>query len=182
MKLRDIRKMNSPNDGTRTLQESIAIPEVASALAAWQEKNVLNGVLIGGCAVSYYVRPRGTTDVDYLSRKDDDIPGDVVGFKRIRKGAFEHKPTGVEVEVISPQAINLSQELTQYVFKTAKNIGGIYVASPTGLVALKLQRMKRYDEGDIAALAKLGTVDLTDCPITDEQRETYSQILQKNIS
>jgi len=180
MKLRDIRKMNTINDGTRTLSESIAIPEVASALLDWKKETGLTGILIGGCAVSYYARPRGTTDVDYLFLVESDIPNDVKGFKRIRKGAFEHRDTGVEIEVITPSSINISQELVKYVFKTANLIDGIRIASPSGLVALKLQRLKKYDEGDIVALVELGSVDLTDAPITDEQRKFYVQIIQKN--
>lgn len=181
MKLRDIRKMNGPNDGTRLLEESIAIPEVAAALMQWKKETGLKGVLIGGCAVSYYTRPRGTTDVDYLFMSDNDFPNEVSGFRRNRKGAFEHKETGVEVEIVSPQSINISKELLKKVFETAKQIDGINIASPSGLVALKLQRMKKYDEGDIAALSQSNEIELTDWPITKEQFETFNQIVRKNI-
>lgn len=181
MKLREIRKMNFINDGSRSLFESIAIPEVEYSLKNWK-KNTINdlGILIGGCAVSYYTRPRGTTDADILYSSTADIPNYVEGFKRNRPGAFENKVTGVEIEVLTPTSIGLSPALAQKVFDTKQTIDGTFVASPSALAALKLQRMKRYDEGDIASLIETGLVDLSDWPISDDQLKLYNEILEKN--
>jgi hypothetical protein len=180
MRLRDLSKMNVINDGSRTLFESVAIPEVEAALKDWIRAGVTSGVLIGGIAVGYYARPRGTTDVDVLFMQPEDIPNDINGFKRTRPGAFQHKNTHVEVEVVTPGSINLSPELAQRVFDTAVLSDGVLVASPTGLVALKLQRMKRYDEGDIVALVETGKVDLTGWPITQAQAELFNTIVARN--
>jgi hypothetical protein len=180
MRLRDLEKMNKPNDGTRTLFESIAIPEVGAALRDWIREGVSSGVLIGGIAVGYYARPRGTTDVDVLFLSNADIPNELAKFKRTRPGAFQHKPTHVEVEVVTPAAINLSMELAQKVFETALVSDGVRVASPTGLVALKLQRMKRYDEGDIVALLETGQVNLEGWPISAAQLEVFKSIIARN--
>jgi hypothetical protein len=180
MKLRDLIKMNSINDGTRTLSESIAIPEVLQALEDWKRETNQIGVLIGGCAVSYYARPRGTTDVDFLFLTSNEIPSKVKGFKRTQLGAFQHNKTHVEIEVVTPSSINLDLNLAKLVIDTAILIDGLYIASPTGLVALKLQRMKRYDEGDIAALIETGKVDLANWPISPEQYKIFKQIEEKN--
>ena len=180
MKIRDIYKMNSINNGTRSLFESVALPEVANALKDWKTYFNGNGILIGGSAVSYYARPRATFDIDILFLSDIDIPTQVENFKHIRPGSFQHNKTHVEIEVISPQSINIPIELVQKVFDTAIITDGIMVASPSGLVALKLQRMKRYDEGDIVALIETGKVDLTGWPLTDDQLKTFNRIVKTN--
>lgn len=172
--------MNLINDGSRTLFESIAIPEVLQALKDWKKETGQVGVLIGGCAVSYYARPRGTTDVDFLFLTPADVPSEVKGFKRTRPGAFQHNKTHVEVEVVTAASVNLDVKLAKQVIDTAVLIDGSFVASPSGLVALKLQRLKRYDEGDIAALIETGKVDLTGWPITKEQRKVFDEIMKKN--
>lgn len=174
MKLRNLAKMNTINNGTRSLAESIVIPEVIQALNDWKQSTRSNSVLIGGLAASYYTRPRGTTDADFLFMSENDIPNDVRGFKRIRPGAFLHKATHVEVEVVTPQSINITLDLVRKVFETAIDVDGIKIASPTGIVALKLQRLKRYDQGDIVALIETGKVDLTGWPISPEQLTTFN--------
>ena len=181
MKLRDITKLNSPNDGTRTLFESIAVPEVEQALIDWKRNFQGNSVLIGGLAAGYYARPRQTTDIDILFLTPQDIPLNVNGFKRIRVGAFQHNRTHVEIEVVSPESFNgnVPISLVHKVFETAIESNGIRVASPSGIVALKLCRMKRFDEGDIWSLIETGKVDLTGWPISQEHLVIYQSILDK---
>jgi len=179
VKLRDLIKMNHMNDGTRTLSESIAILEVLQAMMDWKRETGAVGVLIGGCAVSYYAKPRGTTDIDFIFLSDADIPREVKGFKRTRPGAFQHELTHVEVEVVTPAAINISEKLVKTVIDTAENVDGMMIASPSGLVALKLQRLKRYDEGDIIALLETGNVNLNGWPVTPEQLNKLEEIRKK---
>jgi hypothetical protein len=57
--MRKIGKMNRPNDGTRTLFESVMSPEIIAALKDWVKANA-GGILIGGLAISHYVKPRMT--------------------------------------------------------------------------------------------------------------------------
>jgi hypothetical protein len=178
LKIRDIIKMNSCNDGTRTLHESIAVPEVNSALIDW--KNACNaGVLIGGAATGYYTKPRMTMDVDFLCMSTDEVPASMPQFKKNRTHAYIHNKTHVEVEIITPAHINISHELASKVIDTANESDGIKIASPSGIVALKLQRMARYDEGDIWSLIETGLVDLTEWPLADHQIEIYNNILEK---
>ncbi len=179
MFLRDLSKMNIPNDGTRTLFESIAIPEVEQALKDWKKQVGSIGVLIGGAAAGFYTKPRSTTDIDILFLSLAEIPKHVSGFKRIRPGAFQHDKTHVEIEVIAPESINLPIEMVKHVFATSEISDGIRVASPSGLVALKLFRMKRYDEGDIWSLVETGKVDLSGWQLPTAQLALYNGILQK---
>lgn len=178
MLLRDLLKMNSINDGTRDLIESTVIPEVAQALRDWGIATSTNAVLIGGLATSFYVRPRSTTDIDLLFMSVGDVPSFVNGFKKIRNNAFHHNKTHVEVELILPSSINIPQEIVEKVFKTSIVINGIRVASPSGIVALKLHRLKRYDSGDIVALIETGKVDLTGWGLTDIQLDVFEKIKQ----
>ena len=165
-------KLNRPNDGTRTLFESIAVPEVNQALQAWN-KAYHSGVLIGGCALSYYVRPRATMDVDVLFLTKDDIPRQVEGFKRTRPSAFQHNKTHVEVEVVSPELIGISGSLTKMVFDTANTSNGIKIASPEGIVALKLGRFSRQDQADIESLMQSYPIDLPAWPLDVKETQNY---------
>lgn len=180
MMLRDIIKMNTPNDGTRTLFESVVVPEVLAALTDWRNATSGAGVLIGGLAVSYYAKSRQTMDVDIMFLNPADIPEQVAGFKRTRPGAFQHNRTHVEIEVLSPATINLPQHIANKVAETAVDTDGVQVASPSAIVALKLHRMKRYDDGDIAAMIETGNVDLTDWELTPEQLNTFAEIVKRN--
>jgi len=163
-----MRKLSVPNDGTRTLVESIAIPEVAKALRDFEMGVGDNCVLVGGCALCYYTRPRMTTDIDVLFLKSADIPTTINKFKHNRLHAFEHRQTGVEVEVLTPEHINLPKDIAEKVFSTAILANGLKIASPTGLVAMKLQRLKFNDIGDIIGLIETGRVDLTGWPISEK--------------
>jgi hypothetical protein len=73
--------MQTINDGTRSLIESIMMPEVITALRNWAKAKAPS-VLIGALALSYYVKPRFTQDIDFLFAKDADVPDSVPGFTR----------------------------------------------------------------------------------------------------
>lgn len=171
-----INKMYHINDGSRSLFESIAIPEVEEALKDWI-KHSKSGVLIGGAAMGYHGRPRATFDIDLLFFHPSDIPSHVEGFKRTRPGAFQHKPTHVEVEVCSPASFPaLTPELTKKVIDTAIFTDGMRVATPSAIVALKLQRLKRNDIGDIVQMIETGKVDLSDFPLSEKNRIDFEEI------
>lgn len=170
-----IERMHHINDGSRPLFESVAVPEVIHALKDWA-REVHDGILIGGLAMGYHGRPRATFDVDILFLTPSQIPLHVEGFKRIRPGAFLHKSTHVEVEVLSPQSINLNPELAEQVAATATQSDGIKVASPSGIVALKLQRLKRNDIGDIVQMIETGHVDLSGFTLSLKNMQDFEEI------
>lgn len=103
---------------------------------------------------------------------DNDIPTSVVGFKRTRPHSFLHLKTHVEVEVLSPDYLNIPKDLFKKVSETAEITSGsfgIKTASPNGIAALKLFRGSLKDLGDIEGLIEAGNhIDLTDWPIPEE--------------
>jgi hypothetical protein len=173
-------KLNKENDGSRSLLESIAVPEVSAALNDWIN-NAHSGVLIGGNAMSYYGKPRATMDVDILFLNTIDIPSEIPGFKRIRNGAFQHDKTHVEIEVITPSSINISPNLVNVVCQTALEINGYRVASPSGIVALKLQRLKNNDIGDIVQMINTGKVDLSEFPLSEKNLQDFEEIQKRFV-
>ena len=170
-------QLNKFQDGTRNLFESIAIPEVAMALQDWNKQHGNSGLVIGGCAASYHTRPRATTDLDVLYMSSDDIPHTVDGFKRTRPGAFQHNATHVEVEVTHPGSFDVPHEIIKAAHDDAETINGVKVASPSGIVALKLHRLKGNDIGDIVSMYNTGRVDLSKYPLKDHQIEKYNHII-----
>jgi len=173
--LRNISKMRTHNLGDRTLFESIMSPEVLAALRDWEAAGG-NGVLIGGVGLSYYAKPRMTQDVDLIFLTPSEIPVEVPGFRRHRRGAFEHKRTGVEVEVLTPETINVSPVLIQQVIDNAVKSDGVRIASPSGIVALKLQRYRRQDQADIVALISTGKVDISQFDLNPLQKQQYAEL------
>lgn len=163
-----------PNDGTRPLLESIVVPEVQVALQDWAKAST-SGVLIGGLALSYWGLPRYTTDVDYLFALASDIPTTISGFKRVRSHSFQHNAT--HVEVLDAAYLKMDPALATKIIQDAVLTDGIRVASPSGLVASKLNRFNKYDQGDIEQLYKAGKVDLTGYPLTVEMKQKYDQLL-----
>lgn len=170
-------------DLSRPLLESIIVPEVTSALKKWIGLSDIPGILIGGLALSFYAKPRYTADIDVLFLSDRDIPDQIPGFKKIRSHSFQHNDTHVEVEVLSPSFLGLPEELVKKVTETAIESGGMKVASPSGLVALKLFRDSLKDDADIQDLLLTGKVDLQ--PFTpwlnQQQIERFENIQEKTI-
>lgn len=82
------------------------------------------------------------------------VPDSIEGFKKIRPHAFEHISTGVEVGVFSASFLNIKSELIAKVRATAHLSDGLLIASPEGLIVLKLHRWSRQDQADIEAIWK----------------------------
>lgn len=155
----NLRNMSFSSSPVSKLDKAALIPEVSHALLAWAKAQAgsKKGVLIGGLALSFYVKPRETTDVDVLFLSKNDIPETRPGFKRTRAGAFQENKTHVEVEVVHPAAIHLPSAIAAMVFDTAVEHDGMLVASVEGLIALKLfgaDTLKREfkDLADVVAL------------------------------
>ena len=179
MKLRDLRKCNGPNDGTRTLFESILADAVLTAFTDWcGATSTKDFVVIGGLALSYYGKPRTTVDADLLFLTRDRVPFYVEGFKKNRPSAFIHKDTHMEVEVLTPETINLPRHIAEKIHETARVDGKVRVASPSGLIVSKLGRFSWQDRADIAQLCTLHDIDLEPFGIPDEWMERYKMIAE----
>jgi hypothetical protein len=116
---------------------------------------IQNAVVIGTLAVNFYAKPRYTSEIDIL------IPDD----KQIE--ALQGTHVDVELQILTPDSINLSDAIAANVFGTATTQDGILVASREGLIALKLfgatQSARRYyqEAADVVSLLVDHEVDLT---------------------
>ena len=180
-----VEGFNRVNDSTlsRPLLESVIAPEVTAALKQWIGSAEVPGVLIGGLALSFYVKPRYTMDVDVLYLSDRDIPKNINGFKKTRTHSFQHKQTHVEVKVLSPEFLKIPTELANKIGETAVVSSGMKVASKGGLIALKLQRGNLQDQADIVALLQTGNVDMDPFrPLLNEKQKELLDKLYLEIS
>ncbi len=162
-RLRNMEVANHVNAGSRTLAQSVLVPEVLSALRDWASatSTQLQVLLIGGLAVSHYVRPRATMDIDMLFLSASQVPHEVLGFRRVRDHAFRHNATHVEVEVLDTGFLKLPKNLFLALWQDVlKDESGFYIPSPTGLTALKLFRFSRQDQADIEALVNFATKEV----------------------
>ncbi len=142
------------------------VPEVQHALKKWI-KNSGTGVLIGGLALSFYAKPRETTDIDLMFLSDEAVPKQVPGFRKHRARAFEDIETNVEIEVCSPKSFHVPEWIFQRVEKESKEVNGIKVASAEGMIVLKLysadeHKRRLKDMADIVAILENNDVDIRD--------------------
>ncbi len=179
MKIRNVGKLNIVNDAahSRSLFESIMMPELISALRDWTEA-AGGGVLVGTAALSFHVRPRMSHDIDFLFIDDADIPTAIPGFSRISPVRLRHNRTGVEVTVVTPDAIQIPLEVAEEVDRMAIVSDGVRVVSESGLVALKLFRRSRQDEADIVASVKTDRVDLSTFPLSAERMAAFRELVE----
>ena len=130
-------------------------------------------LLIGGTALGAYLPARNTFDIDFAVRSKEDIDSIAIKvaskFRRHRTSAIEHRKTGVEVEFVYPELVGLNPKLLELAFSEARGDGGVLVASPKFLIALKLGRAcgsnsrAMIDRGDILGLSEaFGKQDLSD--------------------
>ncbi len=93
-----------------------------------------------------------TFDADFLYTSDADIPISIEGFRKARTPAFIHRGTGIEFEMLSSEYLKVDKATVKKVFDTCVKSEGFKIASPEGLVAMKLCRWNRQDQADCAAV------------------------------
>lgn len=176
------RKSKWINNGFRTLMESIIPNEVILTLRDWKDNYSNNNyVMIGGLAMSYYNRPRYTEDVDLIFLSDDEIPNNVLKFRKNRRHSFEHIKTGVEIETLSPYSINKDEYFFKAIFDDCIETDGIKIASPVSLIALKLGRFNNTDKSDISFLYKYCIeqdieIDLTKYKLSEIELDNFEEL------
>ena len=180
-----LRSMAAYRIAATNLSHVAMIPEVQHALVEWIKSTTPTnrGVLIGGLAMSFYAKPRTTDDVDLLFLEASEIPGEVVGFKRYRPGAFREKETHVDIEVTTPASFDLlTPAVARKVMETAVEFDGLKVASREGMLALKLcgaqtPKRKFKDLADVVSLLD-GNVGLPmdDWPLSNEALRLLGEI------
>jgi hypothetical protein len=179
--------MKTINDGTRTLFESVLVPEIIVALEDFKKtEHHDNFVIIGGIALSYYVKPRNTQDIDVLILSDVMIPDTIPGFKKNRAHAFENQKTGVELEIVTPEYVGMPINVVKHIIDTSVVKDDLRIASPSGLVASKLFRLSAQDVADIIALINSCEIDLSGFGLPQDKLEKYIGLIdaaekEKNI-
>jgi hypothetical protein len=148
----------------------------------WNKNSINKCILIGGVALSYYVKPRTTQDIDVLFLYKEDIPNEINKFKRTRNGAFQHNKTHVEVEVVTPNMINIPFNVAQKIFDTSlKNNNQISIASPSGLVVSKLFRFNFIDMGDIQNLILSHQIDISEFELEQHYIDRFNFVKNQNL-
>ena len=173
---RKLTKMQTVNDGTRSLIESVMNPELIVALQDWS-KSTVSGVLIGGLALSFHCKPHYTGDIDCLFPEPSGVLNVVRGFSRVGSG-FRHDRTGIAVDVFTPASINIPREIVEQVIRTATQSNGICVASAPGLVAIKLFRLSQRDKADVVDLIKTGHADLAGWPLSPKMLAAFEDLVE----
>lgn len=170
-----------------SLATASLVPEVRFTLTEWKKvvkEHKLDCVLIGGVALSFYVKPRYTEDLDFLFLHRSAIPAAVNGFKRIRPGAFQENKTHIPVEVVTPTSFypELPIDLVAKVLDTAIIVDGLKVASREGMIALKLcsaEKPDRYhkDVADLEGLVRSNmSVTMQDWPLSQDNRDLFAKV------
>lgn len=163
-------KCRYPNIGQRNLIESLhGFPEVLSAIKdfsriPWKNKPIL----VGGMAIAYWARGRMTYDADFLFLSEYRLAkarlliGASSKFKVLQGHYIEHKSSGVTLDLLTPEFINLPVEYLNYIYRTTKVDSGVRIASVEGLILMKLSSNRGYkDLADIELLLENPTIDLT---------------------
>jgi hypothetical protein len=139
MRLRKLTKMQTVNDGTRSLIESIMSPEVIVALRDWVRSTrsaaarKAGGVVIGGLGLSYHCKPSYTQDIDLLFLEPAAIPHHVRGFTGTAPERFRHDRRQIEVHVAIPLSIGMPDEIAEHVIRTANRSNGILGGDRIGI-------------------------------------------------
>jgi hypothetical protein len=149
-----------------------------------------NYSIIGGIAIGKYTAPRNTMDIDVIVKNDGDISKieeEVKSkFKRTRSHAFEHKSTGVEVEVLTPEFLCVNGKMINDAINKSIDDDGAMVVSPKYLIALKLcravskNRKSLQDKYDITNIIDgYKNIDMSDVDLTKEEIDLYNELLKE---
>lgn len=132
----------------------------------------------GGLLASHYSTHRATEDVDIFILSDAELVEftNLPNFKKIRPHALEHLPTGVVVEIISPEFVKGDPILFKRVLTDRIFDGDIPILTPGGLVAMKLMRGSHRDKDDILRILRKHEIDLSDYPLTKKQAELLDNL------
>lgn len=125
---------------------------------------------------------RKTTDSDFLFLSENDIPINVTNFKKVRKHAFRHINTHVEIETLTHSFLSIDENIAKLVFDTAYDKGDYKIASPSAIIALKLYRLSINDINDIKGLFDNYIIDLKNyIPFLSDKALKNLSIVEKEL-
>jgi hypothetical protein len=177
MAIRNLSKMRTSNDGTRSLFESAMLVELISALQDWS-KSGADCVLVGGLGVSFHVKPRFTQDIDFLVVDEAAIPVAVEEFERTGPFRFVHGQTNIEIKIVTPERLQVPTPVSEVVIRSATVSDGVRIATASGLTALKLFWLNLHAKADIVALIKTGRVNLTAFSLSADRIAAYEELVE----
>lgn len=163
-------KCRYPNIGQRSLIESLSgYLEVLSTIKDFSKLLWVNKpILVGGMAIAYWARGRTTYDADFMFLSEYRLSkarlliGASSKFKVLQGHYIEHKPSGVTLDLLTPEFINLPVEYLNYIYRTTKVDSDVRIASIEGLILMKLSSNRGHkDLADIELLLENPTIDLT---------------------
>jgi hypothetical protein len=163
----------------RIFEGTSGCPEVDEGFKDWiRESNNNDQVLIGGIALinCYIERTVEYTDLLFLSNTNlKELPK----FNIVRENVFSHYRTKAEIESLNYTQIGISKEFADIIFETSYDKGKFKIASPSAIVALKLNRFSDSDEIDIKCLIDNYDIDISIfIPYLSEQEiENYNSCL-----
>lgn len=172
---------------------AIVDPSVRKSFKEFLKLNKEEFAICGGVAVSVYLKPRTTMDVDILIHGDFEKVLEQIKsrFNKLTSFSVEDKNTGVEIEMLTGRVINTNQSLIDDAIKNANEIDfegtSVKVISPKYLIALKLGRAIKnipgkssQDVSDIEGLvSNYGKLDLIDLGLPKDQIDFYNNICDR---
>ena len=175
--LPSLRLANDINRGDRTLAESTLHRHLFQVLQSFVNgTNPERYVLIGELAVSFYAKPRYTAEAELLFASEAELPIRVTGFTRVDERAFQHEESKVLIALFSPESLALDGERVRKIFATSATHAGLVIASPEGLIALKLQHPSYSNLASIAALLTRRTIDMSAWQLSARELATLARV------
>jgi hypothetical protein len=175
--LRNLSYASLDSRGQHSIFKVVLSNEVEAALRDWPIFK--DAVLIGGLAVSFYTRPRVTTDADFLFISESSLPDFAEDFKKVRPHAFRHNRTHVEIEVLTPSFLSMPDSRAKQILRTSVLSEGIRVASAEGVVCSKLLRWSRRDQADISEIMNAVSGDLTTWSLSSLEKQRVQELLSE---
>jgi hypothetical protein len=140
--------------------------------------------LMGGLALNTYLkRPRATQDVDLLFKSDHAITPEEFRsekFKRHRYHALEHKDTGVEIELLTPEFLNIDSSKASQMIGRSRN----RILQPEDILDLKVEAGRLKDLGDATQLIRDNPKllkDLADLPESKGKERVLEELEDETL-
>src|SRR6478735_368027 len=127
MKLRNINKMNKPNDGTRSFFESIFNKHVLTALK-YLSHNKKEFIIINDLAISFHTKP-------FMCKKIEILVKEKSNFKYFPNNICKN----IELIIYDLNDLNINDEEYKYALDTAYLSNNFKISSPTFLMNLFLK-------------------------------------------
>ena len=147
-------------------RQGIKIINALKVFNRLKEKKVFEDYAVGGAiAVSYYVEPRATRDLDIFLLTDEE--GYELTWKRLERLGYEHWEDSIIVEGVPVDIVSSNQHpFYEGAIRTSKKIRigdtSIRIFTPEYLIATKLLVFRNKDKVDIYDLLKYEKIDVAE--------------------